>query len=355
VTVTVKQPNEKPPPQPQPPPPPPGDAKPLLDDEQPGQVRPWPGSPAPSPPPPPEANLPIGQDPVSYLKRLIEYYVTHERGFVAVAEGCEEKLDVELYPLRQGWTAFARYSGTSREERVDYLYADELSQFAERAVLALLYDKPISTTILRDTVLRADSKRAVQRIHGTNHFVLALGTQIRGGKVPSALDDPTAPTADQIRIFTPITLSLGYRGKFENWGIETLFELAVGTQKTGTRENIQGGAVDYGGSMSFAIHFLRYLNPRGLSSWFLGAGGRFEAIWFYQITQGGDNGERATLFSGGFDVDLITGVEFMRASKVHFYLEGVVMVPAYLVQNGDGPQKISTWLPGVGLTLGMLF
>jgi hypothetical protein len=111
-----------------------------------------------------DESLPIGQDPLSYLKRLIEYFVTHERGYVAVEEGCQEHIDLELYPLKQGWTVFARYSANGREERVDTLGADELSQFAERAVTALLYDKPISTTILRDTVLRADSKRAIQRI-----------------------------------------------------------------------------------------------------------------------------------------------------------------------------------------------
>ena len=116
----------------------------------------------------------------------MEYFVTHENGFIAVQTGCLEHLDVELYPLREGWTVFARYSGTGREERVDYLFADELSQFAERAVLALLYDQPITTTILRDTVLRADSKRSVQRIRGTNHFLLGLGTQMRGGDLPTS-------------------------------------------------------------------------------------------------------------------------------------------------------------------------
>ena len=49
------------------------------------------------------------------------------------------------------------YSGNGREERVDHLYPDELSQFAERAALALLYDVPISSTINRENVLRADS------------------------------------------------------------------------------------------------------------------------------------------------------------------------------------------------------
>jgi hypothetical protein len=296
------------------------------------------------------SNLPIGQDPVSYLKRLIEYFVTHEKGYIAVQSGCVERIDVELYPLTQGWTAFARYSGTGREERVDYLYPDELSQFAERAALALLYDRPISTTIRRDTVLRADSKRAAQRIHGTNHFALVVGTQLRGGSLPT-LHGGT--TSNAIRVFSPIALGAGYRGKFENWGVEVLPELAIGTTKSGLGQNGSEGHVDYGGSVSLALHFLRYLSPRGLTSGFIGAGGSFEVLWFYQIDSSGTS--RSTAASGGFDVDLVGGVEFMRASRVQFHLQGALLVPAYVVENGDSPTPIKTWFPGATVTLGMLF
>ncbi|HZS39057.1 MAG TPA: hypothetical protein VFF06_19635 [Polyangia bacterium] len=304
-----------------------------------------------------DVGVPIGQSAVSYLKRLIEYFVTHERGYSAVESGCLEHLDVELYPLTQGWTAFARYSGTGREERIDYLFSDELSQFAERAVLALLYDKPINTTILRDTVLRADSKRAAQRVRGTNHFVMGLGTQLRGGSLPTArASDGTAPGS--VRLFGPIALSLGYRGKFESWGLEAMFGLGIGTSKSGLQQNTEGGHVDYGGNVSASLHFMRYLNPRGLSSFYVGAGGSFEVLWFYQINpldSRAAHGDRYTLASGGFDVDLIGGVEFMRASRVQFYLQAALLVPAYVVQNGDGAANISTWFPGAALTLGMIF
>jgi hypothetical protein len=296
-----------------------------------------------------EGELPIGQNPISYLKRLVEYFVTHERGFVAVESGCQEHIDVELYPLRQGWTVFARYSGTGREERVDYLFADELSQFAERAVLALLYDKPINTTIQRDTVLRADSKRAAQRIRGTNHFILGLGTELRGGNFPTS--QPGGSAADRIRLFSPIALALGYRGKFESWGLEAVGRLGIGTSKSGLRQNTEGGHVDYGGNVSVALHFFRYLSPRGLTSFYLGAGGSFEVMWFYQI----NSGSRDTLAAGGFDVDLLGGVEFMRASRVQFYLQAALLVPAYVVENGDGPSPIKTWFPGAAFTLGMMF
>jgi hypothetical protein len=350
VQVMVRGPETERPPAPPPPPPSPaapGEPKPIPElDSMP---------PAPPPPRQGDANVPVGQDPVSYLKRLIEHFVSHERGFAAVPSGCEERIDVELYPLREGWmTVFARYSGTGREERVDYLLSDELSQFAERVVTALLYDRPISTTILRDTVLRADSKKAQQRIRGTNHFEIGLAAPLRLGiTVPRAQSDGSA--ADQAAGFWPFELSLGYRGKFEAWGLEARFGLVIAPDKTGLSQNSGGGAIDYGGNINFTLHFLRYLNPRGLSSWYLGAGGAFEVLWFYQIDQGGPNGSRSTLASGGFSFELISGIEFMRASKAQFFLQAALILPAYAVEIGDHAQHMNTWFPGASLMLGMLF
>jgi hypothetical protein len=300
-------------------------------------------------------DLPVGQDPVSYLKRLLEYFVSHERGFVAVQSGCQDEIVVEMYPLREGWTVFARYTGTGREERVDALGLDELSQFGERVVLALLYDQPISTTIKRDTVLRADSQKATQQVRGTSHLIMGLGTQVRVGDFPTSQPDGSAAT--ETRLFSPITLGLGYRGKFENWGVEMTGALGVGTAKTGLAQNTGGGHVDYGGNVALGLHFLRYTNPRGLSSFYFGSGGSFEIIWFSQIKPQAErtNGDRTYPVSGGFDIDFLLGVEFMRASKVQFFLQCSLDVPAYAVQNGDVQPSINTWFPAAALTLGMLF
>jgi hypothetical protein len=118
-----------------------------------------------------------------------------------------------------------------------------------------------------------------------------------------------------------------------------------------------GGHVDYGGDVNLTLHFLRYLNPRGLSSVYLGAGGTFEVLWFYQVNAQDKryNGDRSTLASGGFDVDLLCGMEFMRASRVQFFLQAALLVPAYVVENGDGPSNLKTWFPGIAITMGMLF
>lgn len=304
-----------------------------------------------------EGVLPIGQNPLDYLKRLVEHFVTHERGFRAVTGGCAQRLDIELYPLAAGWTAFARYSGTGREERVDRLFPDELSQFAERAALALLYGKAISTTIKRDTVLRADSARAVQRIRGTNHLTIHLGTELRGGYLPTALANGTGGVEEQIRVASPMLLGLGYRGKFESWGVDASVGVGVGTSKTGLADNSLGGHIDYGGNLSLSLHFLRYLNPRGLTSFYLGAGSSFEMLWMYAIRPQGQRSseDRSTLFSGGLDLDLLLGVEFLRASRAQFFLQGGLVLPAYVVENEEGVARVRTWLPGISLQLGMMF
>ncbi len=301
--------------------------------------------------------LPIGQTPVIYLERLMEHFVTHQKGYETVEKDCTDSIRVELYPLAEGWTVFARYSGNGREERVDQLFPWELSQFAERSVIALLQDVPISATINRDNVLRADSKKSSQRIKGSNHFEVGLGTQVRGGDFNSADNNAVGGTTHGVRIFSPMTLSAGYRGKFENWAIEALGQLAIGTSKTAASRNPDGGHIDFGGNVGIALHFLRYLNPRGISSFYMGAGANFELLWFSAIKDRslGASDPRSTLLGGGLDVDVLCGWEFMRASTVQFYLQMEANLPAYVIQNEDTYGSIHTWFPGMSFKLGVIF
>ncbi len=310
----------------------------------------------PRPAPTADRFLPRGQTPLAYLKRLIEHFVTHQPGFEAAAEDCQEHLRVELYPLAEGWTVFARYSGTGREERVDRLYTTELSQFAERAVLALLKDLPISATINRENVLRADSEKSTQRIKGTHHFVLGLGTQVRGGSFPTA-QGADSPIDNELRVFTPMTISTGYRGKFESWGIETMLQLGIGTQQTAVGKNLQGGHVDFGGTAELQLHFFHYFDPRGLDSVYLGSGATFELMWFSAIKAADvvTPDRRSTLLGGGLDVDLVFGWEFMRASSVQFFLQGELHVPSFVLQNEDNHAELHTWFPGLSVKLGVMF
>ncbi|MCP4679573.1 MAG: hypothetical protein GY854_29595 [Deltaproteobacteria bacterium] len=293
---------------------------------------------------------------IIYLKRLIEHYISHEPGYTAAQESCDQTVRVELYPLEAGWTVFVGYSGTGREERVDVLYSHELSQFAERAALALLYDVPISDTINRENVLLADSEKSAQRIKGTNHFILSLGTQLRGGILDQA--DKDGGVEEKFEILTPMTISTGYRGRFENWGLEAMVGVGIGTKKTASRKNNDGGHIDFGGNAGVSLHFLRYFNPRGLTSFYLGAGSTFEMLWFSAIKareERSDNDSRSTLLAAGLDVDGVFGWEFMRTSAVQFYLQGELGVPAYVVRVEDNHGQINTWLPAVSVKLGVVF
>jgi len=301
--------------------------------------------------------VPVGQSPEVYLKRLLEHFVTHAPGYVAVGQGCQQHLQVELYPLSEGWTAFARYSENGREERVDHLYPDELSQFSERAVTALLSDAPISTTILRDTVLRADSMQATQTVKGTHHFEIGLGTQMRGGMVDTAQRDGKA--ASEFRFFSPMTLGAGYRAKFENWGLEAGTRFGIGTAKQSPNKNDGGGHVDLDGLWNLSLHVQRYLDPRGLHSFYLGAGSTFEVAWFSVIRSEAkrrhDDVLRNSLVVGGLDVDLVAGWEFLRASRVQFYLQAEANLPAYVMQSSNSDGDLNTWMPGLSIQLGMMF
>lgn len=297
--------------------------------------------------------LPIGQTPVVYLKRLFEHFITHEKGYEAVQEKCDERIRVELYPLAEGWTAFARYTQNGREERADQLFANEISQFAERAVHALLRDVPISDTIMRDNVLMSDSMKSVQRIKGTNHFVLGLGTQLRGGQFYTSNNSLPEGKEEKLRLFTPMTISTGYRGKFENWGIEAMLQVGIGTSRTAAIANPLGGHIDFGGNVGLMLHFLHYLNPRGITSAYLGAGADFELLWFSAIKEG--ENDRSTLLGGGLDVDLIFGWEFMRASAVQFFLQAELNLPAFVIDNEDNHGKIHTWFPTASVKLGVIF
>jgi len=154
-----------------------------------------------------------------------------------------------------------------------------------------------------------------------------------------------------------MALSLGYRGKFESWGVESLAGFGIGTSKTAARRNPLGGHIDYGGDAHIQLHFFRYLNPRGLSSWYLGAGSTFELLWFSAIQPEGERGhdDRSTLVGGGVDVDGVFGIEFMRASRVQFFLQGELNVPAYALWTEDDAGSIRTYFPAVSVKLGVVF
>jgi hypothetical protein len=127
---------------------------------------------------------------------MLEYEVTHEPGFAAVTDGCTQRLTVELYQLESGWTVFARYSGTEREEKVDHAEVDEFVELAQRIAFSLLRSRPITQTITRENVLRSDSETNLRTIEGTGHFLFGMGTEARAARLPTA-QGQGLPVADE--------------------------------------------------------------------------------------------------------------------------------------------------------------
>ena len=296
-------------------------------------------------------------DAAAFLERMIEYEVTHEVGFAAVEKGCLERITVELYPLEDGWTVFARYSGNQREEKVDSVSVGELTVLAQRMTRALLRDVPVTETITRRSVLAADTEHRLRTIGVKGHVLFALGTALRYGTLPSANDDPAAPWRDERRFFTPASILLGYRGKFAEWGIDAYARGNLGITERTPNANESGGHVDYAGASSVGLHFLHYFDPDGITSLYAGGGASFELTFLTMIRPADrrQDGDRDLLVTGGLNVDLLLGYEFMRASAIHFFCQLELNVPTYGIHNERTWGVVQTYLPGAVAQIGIVF
>ena len=219
-------------------------------------------------------------DPERYLRRLLEYEVTHHPGFEAASSGgCDHHLTVELYALEMGWTVFGRFSRHSREEKVDHARLDEFAALADRLAGALLADVAIDETLNRENVLRADSEGDLRTVDGQSYLVFGLGTMLRTGVLPTAVSRK-APVEDQRRLLTPPALLLGYRGKYRAWGVGAHARFGFGAGTKALLRNELGGHADLRESLAFGLQFLRYSDPAGVASMYAGMGASFDLLRF---------------------------------------------------------------------------
>lgn len=295
-------------------------------------------------------------NPVLYLRRLVEYHVTHEPGFESAKTGCSQTLTVELYPVKHGWTVFARYSGNGREEKVDVVRLDELGTFAERVTTALLRDLSISQTLSRTTVLRADSEARVRRIQTRPHFLLAMGSTARFGFLPTAPNE-TDPATDKFRVETPLSFAAGARNKFRAWALDATLKLDLGLVQRAARRSAGGGHVDYSAGIGLGLGFLAYADPDAVNTLYFGGGGSFE-INRYQSQGARDrSGYQPApdgLWGGGLNVDATIGYEFMRTSALHFFVQLTLSAPAYVFQSENDQSLIQAYIPSAGALVGLL-
>ena len=294
-------------------------------------------------------------DPTLYLKRMLEYEITHEPGFAAVEDGCQQRMVVELYQLESGWTVFARFA--DREEKVDQAQLDEFVELAQRMAFALLRDRPIGQTITRENVLRSDSEQNLRTVEGSGHFIFGMGTEVRLAELPTA-QGASVPAANELRILTPVSVEAGYRRKLHSWGFDAFGRVGLGTEQTGIHDNDLGGHVDYSFSLSAGLHFLRYLDAPGINSLYFGGGAAFELAFFDAIrplAQRTSTTDRDTLMGGGLNVDLLVGYEFLRASSIHFFGQIELDAPTYLLKTENASGAIDTYMPGALAQIGIIF
>jgi hypothetical protein len=105
------------------------------------------------------------------------------------------------------------------------------------------------------------------------------------------------------------------------------------------------------------LHFVRYLEPTGMNSVYLGGGATFRLQRFTIIRAAADRGtdSRDGVWSGGLDLDLVAGYEFLRANSIHFFTQAEINAPTYVVQDETDAGQIKTYLPGASARVGILF
>jgi len=287
---------------------------------------------------------------------MLEYEITHRPGYEAVASGCSQRVVVELYPIKDGYTVFARYTGFSREEKVDSVTVQEFPKLASRIARALLENRAISETVSRQDVLRADSEGRLRTVGVQGHILFGLGTTLRVAALPTAAADGRA-IERKLRWLTPADIQLGYRGKFQAWGLDAFGRLELGTKERSVRQNPSGGHVDYAGQGGLGLHFLRYFAPEEMSSMYVGGGATFTVSYFQTIREPErrESKARDTTTGTGLELDALVGYEFMRASALHFFAQGELKVPTYLVKFESGDSLKNSYVPGFGAQIGMVF
>ena len=185
-------------------------------------------------------------DPTLHLRRMLEYEVTHEPGFAAVDDRCEQRITVELYQLESGWTVFARYSGTEREEKIDHAELDEFAELAQRIAFALLrnqLDHPHHHP--RERAARRQRDKTCARSTAPATSLFGMGTAMRVAEPADRTGRSATRSQSEWRFLTPVSIQIGYRRKLRAWGLDAFGRLNLGTENTGVHNNDLGGHVDY--------------------------------------------------------------------------------------------------------------
>lgn len=284
-------------------------------------------------------------DVISFFQRYMKYTISHEEGFIATDVQCDEVLSVELYPIAEGWSVFARYTGTSTEESIDKLRYDEVKSYSERVVQSLLYKKDFSSTINRYNVLSSDSHKKLRKIKGESQAFFAMGMSPRLAKIGKDSESRNWVASN------PFIARMGNKYSYDRWSVQVHGHLGINLNKNSILAANKQGEVKFAGEGGLGVQFLYTPAAKKLTGIYYGAGGTMKVQSFTAFGEYHDQ----SLYGGGLDVDLVTGYEFFRASGREVFVQLEANLPTYVIQARKGNGYVDSWTPASTLIVGLNF
>jgi hypothetical protein len=199
-----------------------------------------------------------------------------------------------------------------------------------------------------------------RQVKTRTHFLLSMGSTARVGLLPTSPTDG-GPAEDSLRAETPLSFSIGARNKFRAWALDARARLDVGLSERASYVETEGGHADFSVGLGLGLGFLSYVNPDAVNTLYYGGGASFD-VSRYQILppwkEDTSVENRATpdgLWGGGLNVDAVLGYEFMRTSTLHFFVQGLASIPAYVFEAESDLGRIHSYIPSVSAQVGLLF
>lgn len=282
---------------------------------------------------------------IQFFKRYMEYTISHETGYISVKQNCDEVLTIELYAIPEGWSVFARYTGTAQEESVDKLKLDEIQSFSERIVQALFYKKEFQNTIDRYNVISSDSHKQLKKMKGERQAFFAVGVSPRVLKAGKDYNNRS------IQFSNPFVVRLGSKYSYAHWTMQLHGHAGFNPNKSSLLATNTEGEARFAGEGGLGVQFLYTPQIKSLTGSYLGTGGtmKLQSYTVYGQTQD------QSLFGGGLDLDLISGWEFFRGTQREAFIQLELNLPTYLVQSRKANGFIDSWAPSMTALLGMNF
>jgi hypothetical protein len=166
----------------------------------------------------------------------------------------------------------------------------------------------------------------------------------------------TLPTSDdgvleqRVRFVAPLDFHFGLRSVYRAWALDAGAGFRAGTQRRSVARSAQGHA-DYSFAFAGHLHFLRYVRPDSVSSFYLGGGAGFAAVRYRMLGPSGSEG----LWGGGMNVDIVLGQELLRASALRFFIEADLSLPAYFFQSESDAGSIEAYLASAVVRIGLVY